>query len=269
MVTELSSSFTAARSTRPLFRKSAATSATGSAPAGYEVLGKGLLAPPGLGVNADVAVLPESSDRVTGKRSPTKNDAGLPSCARRRTWRPLCTSERASEKSAAAPGSVRRNVVFPPPTATSGGIKELIEVAPPDPLPKMPARSVWSAERLFAWVNWLIRLGGMVKSWALEGVSIPSFRAVLRSTSSSSISSITSPRALSVWRINSPATARCSGVSRMVMVRLRESSSMCVAPVMSRSTRSISVTSSGPTAAGRGKVCSASSPNCLRFSKVS
>src|SRR5262249_11639575 len=52
-VTELSISLTAARSNEPLFRKSAVTSAAGPFPAAKEVLGKGLLAPPGLGVKAE------------------------------------------------------------------------------------------------------------------------------------------------------------------------------------------------------------------------
>src|SRR5690242_15049660 len=68
-VTELSISLTAARSSEPLFRKSAATSATGPFPAAKEVLGKGLLAPPGLGVNAEVPRLPDSRERVMGNRS--------------------------------------------------------------------------------------------------------------------------------------------------------------------------------------------------------
>src|ERR1700674_1843854 len=59
--------------------------------------------------------LPESKDSVTGKRSPTKNVAGLPSCARSRTWRPLCTSESESEKFAATLGRVSRKVERPPP----------------------------------------------------------------------------------------------------------------------------------------------------------
>src|SRR5207245_7244718 len=142
MVTELSISLTAAKSSKPLFSKSAATSATGPIPAANEVLGKGLLAPPGLGVKPEVPRLPESKERVTGKRSPTKKVAGFPSCARKRTWRPLCTSESASEKSAAAPGRVKRNVVLPPPAAMRGGINELIEVVPPVAAPqKIPPGS--------------------------------------------------------------------------------------------------------------------------------
>src|SRR5216683_1807488 len=59
--------------------------------------------------------VPESKERVIGKRSPTKKLAGFPSCARSNTWRPLCTSERESEKLAVALGSVRRKVERPPP----------------------------------------------------------------------------------------------------------------------------------------------------------
>src|SRR5216684_6173542 len=68
--------------------------------------------------------LPESSESVIGKRSPTKKLAGFPSCARSSTWRPLCTSERESEKLAVALGSVRRKVERPPPTATTAGMLE-------------------------------------------------------------------------------------------------------------------------------------------------
>ena len=85
----------------------------------------------------------------------------MPSCARKRTWRPLCTSESASEKSAAAEGRVRRNVDLPPPTATMGGMRELIEVPPPvAALPKIPARSDSRAVKLLALVTWLSKLGG-------------------------------------------------------------------------------------------------------------
>ena len=158
-----------------------------------------MLAPPGLGVKVGLPRLPESKESVTGKRSPTKKVAGLPSWARKRTWRPLWTSESASEKSAAAAGRVRRNVDLPPPTATSGGIRELMDVDPPVAAPpKIPARSVSSADRSFACLNWLIRLVGSMINLALVGGSIPSFVAALRSTSSSSISSINSPRALSI-----------------------------------------------------------------------
>src|ERR1051325_6312291 len=106
IVTELSTSLTAAKSKEPLFRKSAATSATGPTPAGSEVLGNGLLAPPGFGVKVEVPRLPESKESVMGNRWPTKKVAGFPSCDRKRTCRPLCTSESASEKSAAAAGRV-------------------------------------------------------------------------------------------------------------------------------------------------------------------
>ncbi len=95
-----------------------------------------------------------------GNRWPTKKVAGFPSCARRRTWRPVCTSESASEKSAAAAGRVRRKVDLPPPMAATGGISELIDVPPVAPVPKIPASSDWSADRLLAWVNWVIKLGG-------------------------------------------------------------------------------------------------------------
>src|SRR5256885_13871712 len=58
-----------------------------------------------------VPKLPDKSESVTGKRSPTKNVAGLPSCARSNTCWPLCTRLSASEKLAATPGSVSKNLV--------------------------------------------------------------------------------------------------------------------------------------------------------------
>ena len=105
---------------------------------------------------------------------------------------------------------------LPPPIATSGGIRELIEVLPVAAVPKIPAKSVWSADRLLAWFNWLIKLGGIAINLCLVGGSMPSFVAVLRSTSSSSISSSNSPRALSICWMSSPARASRCGVSRMV-----------------------------------------------------
>ena len=67
------------------------------------------------------AKLGENCARVTGNRSPTKKVAGFPSSVRSKMRRPCCTSESISEKLAAAPGSVARNVVEPPPNAISGG----------------------------------------------------------------------------------------------------------------------------------------------------
>src|SRR5437899_11827900 len=84
----------------------------------------GKLTPPGTPVREPVPTLPESNDRVIGKRSPTKMLAGFPSCARNRTSRPLRTRERESEKLAAPLGSESRNVVRPPPKATTGGIED-------------------------------------------------------------------------------------------------------------------------------------------------
>ncbi len=68
--------------------------------------------------------LAEKFESSTGTRSPTKNEAGCPSCARSSMRRPCCTSESICEKFAAAPGMVARNVLSPPPNATTGGINE-------------------------------------------------------------------------------------------------------------------------------------------------
>src|ERR1700675_5201047 len=118
----------------------------------------------GPGTNEEAPRLPESSESVIGKRSPTKKEAGLPSCARNRTWRPLCTSDNASENCAAIAGRVKRNVVLPPPTTVSGGIRELrfreLPVLPElDPFPKMLARRVTSVLISLACRNWDMRLG--------------------------------------------------------------------------------------------------------------
>ena len=114
-----------------------------------------------------------------------------------------------------------------------------------------------------------ISLGLIRKACADEGGVMPSFRDLSRSTSSNSTSSMSSPRARSTWLISSLARASLSGVSRMVIARLCESSSMCVEPVISRRMRSNSVISSGATADASGNVCSACTAYCRRFSGVS
>src|SRR5271170_1515744 len=95
----------------PRLRKSAEVIATGPMPTLYETLGKMLpvVAPTDV-AGVDAPRLPESRERVTGYRSPTKKEAGLPSCARSKTWVPLCTSVSASENCAAKVGIVRRKV---------------------------------------------------------------------------------------------------------------------------------------------------------------
>src|SRR5260370_1616669 len=101
-----------------------ATSATGFLPTVKLVSGK--IVEPGTPVNAPpVPRLPESKESVIGKRSPTKKLAGFPSCARRSTWRPLCTSERESEKLAAPLGSASRKEQRHPPHETTPGIPQI------------------------------------------------------------------------------------------------------------------------------------------------
>src|ERR1700726_4323580 len=103
--------------------KGAATRAVGLLPTAKFVSGK--VTPEGVPVNVPpTPKLFDSSDNVTGKRSPTKNVAGLLSCARIRTSLPLRTSESESEKSAVAPGSVSKNVDNPPPNRINGGMLE-------------------------------------------------------------------------------------------------------------------------------------------------
>src|SRR5216683_1642818 len=130
-VLALGSSKTTARSGRVPPVKLLATRADGLtnglgpglAPTGKFVSGK--IVEPGTPVNAPAfPKLPESKESVIGKRSPTKKLAGFPSCARSRTWRPLCTSERVSEKLAAKLGRVSRKVDRPPPIATTAGMLE-------------------------------------------------------------------------------------------------------------------------------------------------
>src|SRR5229473_2559723 len=122
-VLALGSLKTAARSGRVPPVKLLATSADGLAPTVKLVSGK--IVEPGSPVNVPAfPTLPESKERVIGKRSPTKKLAGFPSCARSSTWRPLCTSERESEKLAVALGSVRRKVERPPPMGTTAGMPE-------------------------------------------------------------------------------------------------------------------------------------------------
>src|SRR6267154_1698890 len=119
MLTLLSFCLATARSGRLSLLKSLDASATGLLPTANEVSGK--LAEVGTPRNEVLFVvelfavavprLPDKRDSVTGKRSPTKNVAGLPSCARNKTCRPLCTRVSASEKLAAAPGRVSKNEV--------------------------------------------------------------------------------------------------------------------------------------------------------------
>src|SRR6267154_3579088 len=119
MLIVLSFRLATARSARLSLLKSLDASATGLLPTANEVDGK--LAEVGTPRNEPLFVeelfavavprLPDKRDSVTGKRSPTKKVAGLPSCARSKTWRPLCTSVSASEKFAATPGRVNKNVV--------------------------------------------------------------------------------------------------------------------------------------------------------------
>src|SRR5437016_13680321 len=100
-----------------------ATSAEGLA--ATEKLVSGKIVARGTPVNAPpVPRLPDSKERVIGKRSPTNKLAGFPFCARSRTWRQLSTSERESEKLAAAVGRVSRKVVKPPPTGRTAGMLE-------------------------------------------------------------------------------------------------------------------------------------------------
>src|SRR5260370_8621215 len=137
-------------------------------------------------IAAPVPRLPESNERVTGKRSPTKKVAGLPSCARRRTWRPLRTSDNASEKSAATLGKVSRKVDLPPPTTTSGGTSDVRPPAPPA-VPKRPAINAVSAARSFAWRSWFGRLVLLGIRREVEGGERASLRAVCVSTDSRSV----------------------------------------------------------------------------------
>ncbi len=83
--------FATARSGRVPPANAAATTAEGLLPTAKVVSGK--VVEVGIAeeipVPVPVPTLPDSSDSVTGKRSPTKNVAGLPSCARSRICRPL------------------------------------------------------------------------------------------------------------------------------------------------------------------------------------
>src|SRR5947207_5234193 len=122
-VLALGSSKTTAKSGKVPPVKLLATNAEGLAPTVKLVSGKTVDG--GTPVNAAAfPKLPESRLSVIGKRSPTKKLAGLPFWARSRTWRPLCISERESEKLAAPLGSVSRKVERPPPAATTGGMLE-------------------------------------------------------------------------------------------------------------------------------------------------
>ncbi len=264
----LSFSLATAISSNPSLLKSLATSATGLFPTLKFVSGK--VVEVGMPVNETVLFLPppvprlpESSESVTGNRSPTKKVAGFPFCARSRTCRPLCTRLSASEKFAATPGRVKRNVVYPPPKSVNPGM-----VDSPFALKSCP-RMVSAFDKSFEFCNVRISFGLIRNACVDAGGVIPSCCALLRSTSSSSISSISSPRARSTCRMSSLASASLSGESRMVMVRLCASRSMCAAPVISRSTRSSSVISSGATEDGSANVCSACKPYCRRFSSVS
>ena len=214
-------------------------------------------------VPVPVPRLPDSSESVTGKRSPTKKVAGFPSCARSRTCLPLRTNVSASEKWAATAGRVSRNLELPPPTTVNPGMLEkpcALKICPTI-VSKFAASVAAARDR--------ISFGLIRKACAEAGGVMPSCRALFRSTSSISISSITSPRAFSTCWITSPASSSLSGASRTVIERLRASSSMCVAPVISRNTRSNSVISSGATDAGNRNVCCACKPNWRRFSVVS
>ena len=59
-----------------------------------------------------------------GKRSPTKNVAGFPSCARNKIRWALWTVFRAALKLAVTLGMVARKIVFPPPNAINAGSAE-------------------------------------------------------------------------------------------------------------------------------------------------
>src|ERR1700731_3860644 len=117
MLTVLSFWLATARSGRLSKLKSLDARATGLLPTAKDVSGN--VVELGTPVNEVLFVaelpalpkLPDNRESVTGKRSPTKKLAGLPSCARSRTCRPLCTRLSASEKLAATPGSVSKNVV--------------------------------------------------------------------------------------------------------------------------------------------------------------
>src|ERR1700730_2545023 len=161
--------------------KDAATSAVGLLPTAKFVSGK--VTPEGVPTKLPpVPRLFDSSDNVTGTRSPTKNVAGLLSCARIRTSRPLRTSESESEKSTLAPGSVSKNVDNPPPNRTNGGMLE-------NPCPLKTccalvskfARSVeLASERNAFGVNKISDVD--------DGGVTPNFCSVARSTSNNSIS---------------------------------------------------------------------------------
>src|SRR5215470_10765925 len=115
MLMVLSSLLATAKSGKAPPLKWPAVNATGFWPTLKEVCGK--FGETGDGLVGDPRLEPsDSRERATGKRSPTKKFAGLPSCARRRTCLPLFTKLSALEKSAATPGRVRRKVVYPPPT---------------------------------------------------------------------------------------------------------------------------------------------------------
>src|SRR5579859_362060 len=113
----LSPRLATARSGKPSLLKSLAANATGLLPTANDVSGKvvdvGTPRKELLFVVEFPAVprLPDNSESVIGKRSPTKNVAGLPSWPRNNTCWPLCTRLSASEKLAAVPGSVSRKVV--------------------------------------------------------------------------------------------------------------------------------------------------------------
>src|SRR5712664_3495200 len=119
----LALSKTTARSGRAPPVKLLATSADGLAPTVKLVSGKTVEL--GTHVNGPpIPRLPCNKQIVIGKPSPTKKVAGFPSCARNSTWRPLCTSERESEKLTVALGRVSRKVERPPPMGMTAGIPE-------------------------------------------------------------------------------------------------------------------------------------------------
>ena len=254
--------FTTARSGFASLLRSCATTATGFCPTAKFVCANvvDVTVPP-------IVVPPrlvESSDKVTGYRCPTKNVAGLPSCARIKISRPLFTSDNPSENFADAFGIVSRNVLFPPPTGnTSVGLAVI---------PRAVKTCDINVSRLVKFVaasSFATSLEFSGNACTFEGGVIPKVRALFRSTSSSSISSMTSRRACSNSLISCPASFTLSAVSRSVRLWFFVSMLMRVEFVISRITRKSSVTSSGATALSSRNVCSTSSEYSLRFAIVS
>src|SRR5438552_476659 len=187
METELLPLFTTARSGLASLLRSCATTATGFCPTAKFVCANVV------DVTAPPTVVPprlvESRDKVTGYRCPTKNVAGLPSCARIKISRPLLTSDNPSENFAEAFGMVSKNVLFPPPTGnTSVGLAVIPRAV------KICDINVSRLVKSVAASSFARSLEFSGNACTFEGGVIPKARALFRSTSSSSISSMTSRR---------------------------------------------------------------------------